>query len=291
MDFWNISRRGISVLPVRKGRGRARRRSRGVAAVEFALVAIPFISLILFVFELSYDLFQQEALDSGLHLAVRQVQTGNAQNATSGTDFITRFLCPNIGGLLTCSNLYVKVQKLSPATGQDFYDFTTGTLPLTRWGTRPHELRQRQLLQHRSGAAHARQRDLHRAVLYRAVHHEHASGQLRRPDGPRNVVDRGRHQRELASHRGRRRFGAVVLKRFRSGRRGTAGLEFALIAPPMILLMIGVYDIAKAVILHQQVINAAHTIPALGQHARRAVGQDDVAHGFAGSADDVGDLR
>lgn len=44
-------------------------------------------------------------------------------------------------------------------------------------------------------------------------------------------------------------------------RRGVASLEFALIAPVLILLCIGVFDLARAMIVQEQVWNAAHTIP------------------------------
>ncbi len=40
-----------------------------------------------------------------------------------------------------------------------------------------------------------------------------------------------------------------------------AALEFALIAPMIIVLMIGVFDIARAMIIRQQIYNAAHMIP------------------------------
>jgi len=104
---------------------------RGLVAVEFALVAAPFLLVLLFVFEISVDLFQQEAMDSALHLAARELQTGNAQNVKDGATFIANYLCPSLGNLLTCNSLYVKVQKISPTSTQDFYNFTTGVLPIT----------------------------------------------------------------------------------------------------------------------------------------------------------------
>ena len=44
-------------------------------------------------------------------------------------------------------------------------------------------------------------------------------------------------------------------------RRGTISIEFALISPSLILVVIGVLDITRALILYQQVYNTAHTIP------------------------------
>ena len=109
--------------------------SRGVVAMEFAILAIPFLALMLFVFELGYDLYSQEELDTALHAAVRQIQTGNAQNLTSsGTgDFVNSYLCPQSAGLLFgCSaRVYVKIQKLTFGASQDLYDFTTGQVPVT----------------------------------------------------------------------------------------------------------------------------------------------------------------
>ena len=50
-------------------------------------------------------------------------------------------------------------------------------------------------------------------------------------------------------------------KTFASLRSAVAALEFALIVPSMVLLTIGVLDMSRAVILWQEVYNAAHTIP------------------------------
>ena len=44
-------------------------------------------------------------------------------------------------------------------------------------------------------------------------------------------------------------------------RRGVAAIEFALIAPILTTLLIGVVDISRALTLQQEVYNAAHTIP------------------------------
>jgi Flp pilus assembly protein TadG len=51
------------------------------------------------------------------------------------------------------------------------------------------------------------------------------------------------------------------MRRALTSRRGVAALEFALVAPTMVVFMIGVFDITKAVVLQQEVWNTAHTIP------------------------------
>lgn len=104
---------------------------RGTTALEFAIVAVVFIGLLISIFELSFDFLLRADLESALHQAVRQLQTGNAQNVTNGNGFVNSYLCPNGFGLFTCSNLYVRVQKITPSSTQDYYNFTTGLPPVT----------------------------------------------------------------------------------------------------------------------------------------------------------------
>ena len=47
----------------------------------------------------------------------------------------------------------------------------------------------------------------------------------------------------------------------RHDRRGIAAVEFALIAPVGILMMIGVVDLTRGIVIQQEVYTAAHTIP------------------------------
>jgi len=99
----------------RDGSRRARGR-RAAVALEFAIVALPFFTWLLFLFELSYDLFTQEALDYALQGAVRQIQTGSATSITSGKAFITQALCPAAKGLLECNNMWLRVTAVSTIT-------------------------------------------------------------------------------------------------------------------------------------------------------------------------------
>jgi Flp pilus assembly protein TadG len=121
----NPPRKLLTLSPRRSDR-------RGAIALEFALAAIPFLLTVFFTFALSLHLFKQETLDSALNIAVRQVQTGNAQNLANGNVFVNNYLCPALsGGMISCSNLYVKVQSLTFSSGQDYYNVTTGGLPVS----------------------------------------------------------------------------------------------------------------------------------------------------------------
>jgi Flp pilus assembly protein TadG len=105
---------------------------RSAFAVEFSIVAPIFLLLLFVVFEVAYDLFLQEVLDSSLAITARQVQVGNTQGA-SASNFVSTYFCPNDGGLLNCNNLYVRIEEVTlqgTSTCDDFYDATSGSAPI-----------------------------------------------------------------------------------------------------------------------------------------------------------------
>lgn len=109
---------------------------RGVAAMEFALVALPFLTMVLFMFTIGINLFWREQLDNALHVAVRQLQTGQAQNLADGNAFIANYLCQSAGGLTGCANpsqdnIFIRVQAITFAPGEDFYNYTASQPPTT----------------------------------------------------------------------------------------------------------------------------------------------------------------
>ncbi|MDD2877096.1 MAG: pilus assembly protein [Acidiphilium sp.] len=103
----------------------------GAFALEFALVAPLFLIALLFIFNLAYDLFTEAVLDNATQSTARQIQTGSAQTASNASDFIQAYFCPNTYGLLDCKNIYVRVEQIDTSTCTDFYDATSGTLPVT----------------------------------------------------------------------------------------------------------------------------------------------------------------
>ena len=58
-----------------------------------------------------------------------------------------------------------------------------------------------------------------------------------------------------------RRGRAAPIRQLRACRRGIAAMEFALVAPVFFVMVIGVSDLSEAMIVQQQVYNAAHMIP------------------------------
>jgi Flp pilus assembly protein TadG len=83
----------------------------GTTAVEFALIAPPFLALLIAILQTTSYLFAQQALQTAVVAAGRLILTGQVQNANlSQSDFQTDDVCPLLPALFTCTNLYVNVQ-------------------------------------------------------------------------------------------------------------------------------------------------------------------------------------
>lgn len=85
----------------------------GGPAVEFSLVAAPFIGLMLAILQVGLIYFAQEALESAVEQTARLVLTGQAQSAGMTQSQFATALCNNSPGLFTCSNFMI---DLEPAT-------------------------------------------------------------------------------------------------------------------------------------------------------------------------------
>lgn len=113
---------------------------RATVMTEFAIVGPVFLFLLFFVFEIAYDQFLQEVLESSLAVTARQIQIGTSQSQTSGNNlttpssFMTQYFCPNTFGFLDCNSLFVRVEIINtnfPASCADLSQATTGLLPVS----------------------------------------------------------------------------------------------------------------------------------------------------------------
>jgi len=105
---------------------------RGAAALEFAILAIPFLILILGTMEVGYDFFVQIALTNAVNVAARSVQVGTTQAEATGTaasSWVANAVCPALGGLLECGQLYVSVSGIPSATGKNYYTYISANPP------------------------------------------------------------------------------------------------------------------------------------------------------------------
>ena len=144
--------------PRRRGVFRSFARSRkGVAAIEFGMVAIPFLGLLCAIFETAFVFFVQTAFDSGVITTTRAIQT-NQYSTTNPPTTVKDFMaatpsggatfCSNLPSFISCSFVYLNVQSFGPGTAwttinaalsntfykpnfSSTYNATTATLPVT----------------------------------------------------------------------------------------------------------------------------------------------------------------
>lgn len=122
------SRRAWRRSLLKRGRAGFARDERGSAAVEFGLIAIPFLAIIFAIVETALAFWSQQILDTALNDAVRQLYTGQFQKANSGTTDPTTLLanlkkamCSPNGvkrpTIFDCSKVVLDVRRLDAFTG------------------------------------------------------------------------------------------------------------------------------------------------------------------------------
>ena len=90
------------------------RQQDGAAAVEFALVAAPFLALTFAILETAMVFFAGQTLEAAAADSARLIMTGQAQSAGFSQAQFKSAVCARIYGLFDCANgLYVNVQTYS----------------------------------------------------------------------------------------------------------------------------------------------------------------------------------
>jgi Flp pilus assembly protein TadG len=90
------------------------RQQDGAAAVEFGLVAAPFLALIFAIMETAVVFFAGQALETAVADSSRLIMTGQAQTQGLSASTFKNAVCAKIYGLFDCQNgVYVDVQKFS----------------------------------------------------------------------------------------------------------------------------------------------------------------------------------
>jgi len=93
-------------------------REDGAAAVEFALVAAPFLALMFAIIETALVFFAGQYLETVVADASRLIMTGQVQTqGLTQSQFINNDVCPKIVALFNCSSLIVDVQKYTAYSG------------------------------------------------------------------------------------------------------------------------------------------------------------------------------
>ena len=88
------------------------RQQDGAAAVEFGLVAVPFLGLTFAILETALVFFAGQTLETAVADSARLIMTGQAQTAGWTKDDFKTAVCNHIYGLFDCANgIYVDVQS------------------------------------------------------------------------------------------------------------------------------------------------------------------------------------
>ena len=99
----------------------------GAVAIEFSIVAIPFIGLVFASFEVGWFYYVNAAIDSVTLEAARQIRTGSPQQGGLDKQDFYNEVCPKLEIFGECEDiLTVEVQKFA-----DFNEFSSDTTPAT----------------------------------------------------------------------------------------------------------------------------------------------------------------
>jgi len=92
------------------------RDDRGAIAVEFALLALPFFTIIAAILETAIVFMASQVLESSVHDTSRLIKTGQAQSvALTAAQFKTK-LCERGFGLFICDQLKVRIRTVNDFT-------------------------------------------------------------------------------------------------------------------------------------------------------------------------------
>jgi Flp pilus assembly protein TadG len=90
------------------------RREDGAAAIEFGMVAAPFLALMFAIMETALVFFASQTLETAVADSARLIMTGQAQSQSFDAAAFKNSVCSKISGLFDCSGgLYVDVKTYS----------------------------------------------------------------------------------------------------------------------------------------------------------------------------------
>ena len=93
---------------------RFRRSQDGATAIEFAMVAAPFLYLLMAIFETGLMLFAEYIIENGVAKAARQIRTGQVQTQGMSAGQFKTLVCGNLAAFLDCdANLNVDVRSFT----------------------------------------------------------------------------------------------------------------------------------------------------------------------------------
>ncbi len=117
-------------MMVRRGQNRVRRLVRdrqGVVSVEFALVAMPFLMLVIAILELGIMILQESVMYGALEEGARELRTGVVQKANDPETKFRETICANLHSLMDCGDVVWDVRKFTKYADVNLDDLQTGS--------------------------------------------------------------------------------------------------------------------------------------------------------------------
>lgn len=103
--------------PVKRVASRMAKDKKGATAVEFALVALPFLALLGAILETALVFFAGMMLEHGLSQSAREIRTGQLQLAGGSSEAFRSSVCSRSAGLVRCNRLRIDVRTLESFGG------------------------------------------------------------------------------------------------------------------------------------------------------------------------------
>jgi Flp pilus assembly protein TadG len=91
--------------------------TRAATAVEFAIVAAPFIALLMAILQIGVVFIAQQVLQTATNQAARLIMTGQAQSGNMTAAQFQQTVCTDATSLFSCSGIFVNVQTFSSFSG------------------------------------------------------------------------------------------------------------------------------------------------------------------------------
>ena len=104
MNIRSTFARHLSALVPRRAVRRFLRAQSGAAAIEFGLVAVPFLALTFAIMETALVFFSGQTLEAAAAASARLIMTGQAQSAGYTAQQFKQQVCNQIFGLFDCAN-------------------------------------------------------------------------------------------------------------------------------------------------------------------------------------------
>jgi Flp pilus assembly protein TadG len=107
--------------------------SKGSTAIEFAILALPFMVIIFAILEIAVMFFVDSGLDSAVHKAVRQVRVGTAKSGSWDLAKFKAYVCSELSYSFSCSSsLLVRVSVVTDMSSVSHVGASTnGVLSVT----------------------------------------------------------------------------------------------------------------------------------------------------------------